>query len=547
MDSPANKSRSPTPHRRARQLWIPISIIAAALGWWLWQASLSRYQTFNHVLVILFTIIGLSVWYLTFGAASGRTRRWIAGTIWLVLLICYLLFQPVYNGAMGVVKWKLRFAREADEKLQQIDSSGVADDWQSTPRDYPRFLGTGYWAEVHGVDLESDWEKHPPREVWRREIGGGWSSFAIVGNYAVTQEQRGENELVTCYRVDTGDPVWTHSDKARFDPADFQGSLGDIGPRATPTIVGERIFTQGGTGIVNCLNARTGKVLWQHDTAEEFNSPVTTWGKSGSPLVVDDMVVISVGVRTAAEAASPGSGESECSLVAFDVATGEVRWAAGISPAAYSSPLIADLAGEQQIVIVNQSWVTAHRANDGKVLWEHPWSDENDGNASVSQAIPLDGDRLFLSKGYGIGASLLKIQRDSAGRLTPEPIWEPAIKRVMKTKMSNVVMRDGFVYGLDDVLLSCIELETGKLRWKKRRDPEFGYGQIMLVGDVVLVLSETGELVLVEASPDEYRELASLQVLDEANVTWNNPAFSPPYLLVRNAREAACYELRLKQ
>jgi outer membrane protein assembly factor BamB len=120
------------------------------------------------------------------------------------------------------------------------------------------------------------------------------------------------------------------------------------------------------------------------------------------------------------------------------------------------------------------------------------------------------------------------------------------IKRVMKTKFSNVVVRDGFVYGLDDVLLSCIELESGKLQWKKRRDPEFGYGQIMLIGDVILVLTETGELVLAEASPNAYRELASFEALDPNNVTWNNPAFAPPYLVVRNAREAVCYELALK-
>jgi outer membrane protein assembly factor BamB len=259
------------------------------------------------------------------------------------------------------------------------------------------------------------------------------------------------------------------------------------------------------------------------------------------------MVVISVGARPAAEAASPRSGDSDCSLVAFDVESGDVRWAAGTRPAAYSSPIVADLAGERQIIIVNQSWVTAHRASDGKVLWEHPWVDEHDTNASISQPVPLGGDRMFLSKGYGTGASLLKIQRDSSGQFSAEPIWKPAIKRVMKTKFSNVVVHDGYVYGLDDVLLSCIELETGKLRWKKRRTPEFGYGQIMLVGDVILVLSETGELVLAEASPEEYRELASLQALDEANVTWNNPAFAPPYLLIRNSREAACYELPVKQ
>ncbi|MCI0332171.1 MAG: PQQ-like beta-propeller repeat protein [Planctomycetes bacterium] len=525
-------------------------LVAAALGWWLWQASLSRYQTLNHLLVILITVIGLSAWYLACGAASLRMRRRIVGTVCLALLACGVVFQPVYNGAMGVFKWKLRFAREADERLEQIESTGVADNWQTTPRDYPRFLGNGYWAEMHGARLQTDWQTHSPRELWRREIGGGWSSFAIVGNYAVTQEQRGEHELVTCYRLETGQPVWTHSDKARFDPADFQGSLGDIGPRATPTIVGERIFTQGGTGIVNCLDARTGNVIWSRDTAKEFGVPVTTWGKSGSPLVVDDTVIISVGALDGEAAAAAGddvhSIGRDCSLVAFDVESGDVRWAAGTRPAAYSSPLLADLGGERQIIIVNQSWVTAHRASDGEVLWEHPWSNENDRDASVSQPIPLNGDRLFLSKGYGTGASLLAIRRDVAGRLSPQPVWKPAIRPVMKTKFSNVVMRDGFVYGLDNVMLSCIELETGKLRWKKRRSPEFGYGQIMLIGDAILVLSETGELVLVEASPDAYRELASLQALDAENVTWNNPAFAPPYLVVRNAREAACYELPLR-
>jgi outer membrane protein assembly factor BamB len=552
MQSADEISMKQAPSTRARYRWFPIAIVAAASGWWLWQASLSRYRTFNHLLLVLFTIACLSGWYLLCGAASRRTRLWAVGVLWGLLIIGYFVFQPVYNGAMGVVKWKLRYAREADEILEQIDPAAVADDWQTSPRDYPRLLGNGYWAEVQGVALETDWQTHPPRELWRRAIGGGWSSFAIVGNYAITQEQRGENELVTCYRVDTGEPVWMHADTARFDPADFQGGLGDIGPRATPTIVGERIYTQGGTGIVNCLDARTGNGIWSHDTAQEFGVPVTTWGKSGSPLVVDDMVIISVGAHTTGEAASAAEFSASrsppnCSLVAFDLDTGDVRWSAGTRPAAYSSPIVAELAGERQVIIVNQSWITAHRASDGEVLWEHPWGSETDTTASASQPIPLDHDRLFLSKGYGVGASLLKIQRDASGRHTADPVWDPPIKRVMKTKFSNVVLRDGFVYGLDDIVLSCIELETGKLRWKKRRTPEFGYGQIMLIGDEILVLSETGELVLVEASPDKYRELASLQALSAENVTWNNPAFAPPYLLVRNAREAACLELPLKK
>jgi outer membrane protein assembly factor BamB len=227
------------------------------------------------------------------------------------------------------------------------------------------------------------------------------------------------------------------------------------------------------------------------------------------------------------------------------VDTGDVRWAAGTRKASYASPVIAELAGERQIIVVNEGWVTGHRARDGTVLWEHPWANEDDDSASAAQPVPVGNNRLLLTKGYGVGASLLAIER-AEDKFVVKPLWKPPIQRVMKTKFSNVVLRNGFVYGLDDVLLECIELETGKVRWKKRRSPEFGHGQIMLIGGVLLVLSESGELALVAASPDEYRELASLQALDEANVTWNNPAFAPPYLLVRNNREAACYRLPLK-
>jgi outer membrane protein assembly factor BamB len=518
--------------------------VVAAVAWWLWQRTYAHYQRLDHVLVIFATIIGIAAWYLRCGGASWRVRRNVVALVAAAIGGWFLVFRPVFNGDMGVYDWKLRFARDADRGLQKIASAGVANDWQTTPRDYPGFLGGRYWAEVPNVELATDWEAHPPKEIWRREIGGGWSSFAIVGDYAVTQEQRGESELVTCYRLKSGEPVWTHSDTARFDPANFQGSLGGIGPRATPTIVGDRIFTQGGTGIVNCLNARTGEEIWSHDTADEFGAPVTVWGKSGSPLVVDDMVVISVGAPP--EAAAEDS-KYNSSLVAFDASTGDVRWTAGRRAAAYASPVLANLAGEQQIIVINESWVTSHRASDGKILWERPWEHESDNNASCPQPVPLDGDRLFLSKGYGVGSSLLALRRDESGAIASEPLWSPPIKKVMKTKFSNVVMRDGYVYGLDGVLLECIELETGKLHWKKRRNPEFGHGQIMLVGDTILVLSETGELALVEATPEEYRELANTQALDDANVTWNNPAFSSPYLLVRNAHEAVCYELPLKK
>ena len=544
-------SEIPKPPALARHKWFPFLVLAAAAAWYLRQVSIAQYRTLFHFLVALVCVALISLWYVRCGAAPKRTRQILVGTLWLGMVGFIALFRPVYNGDMGIFSWRPRFGRDADERLNPIDGVGEAIDWKPTSRDYPRFLGNGYWAEVEGVTLETDWHSNPPVEIWRREIGAGWSAFSVVGNYAVTQEQRGERELVTCYHVETGEPVWVHGDAARFDPAGVADSLGGVGPRATPTIHGERIFTQGATGIVNCLDARTGNVIWSHDTVKEFGATVALWGKSGSPLVVDDMLIVSVGApfgeaASASEAAAARNEQYNNSLVAFDLETGDVRWAAGARKAAYASPVVADLAGERQIVMVNESYVTAHRASDGEVLWEHPWGSANDTTGSASQPIPLAGDRLFLSKGYGVGSSLLAIRRDTAVKFSVEPLWRPAIKRVMKTKFCNVVVRDGYAYGLDDVLLECIELESGNVKWKKRRTPVFGHGQIMLIGEVILVLSETGELALVAARPDNYEELASMQVLDDAHVTWNNPAFAPPYLLVRNAREAACYRLPLK-
>jgi outer membrane protein assembly factor BamB len=201
-----------------RYKWFPVVVLAAVIAWWLWRASYAQYQTLLHVLMLLVGVISIAAWFLLFGGGSTRLRRRIIGGLALAIVAFFLAFSPVNNGDMGVYRWRLRFASNADQQLQQLGSGREANDWHTTPSDYPRFLGNGYWAEVKGVELETDWQAHPPQELWRREIGAGWSAFAIVGDYAVTQEQRGENELVTCYRVQTGEPIWTHADATRFDP-----------------------------------------------------------------------------------------------------------------------------------------------------------------------------------------------------------------------------------------------------------------------------------------------------------------------------------------
>ena len=526
---------------KPRWRWFPLVwITLLVVGCVIYQMG-GATQDFKYMAVnaaVILGLLGVTIWTL---CCSGLpwNWRWTLGLIpWLIIGLLLAVFEPITNGDVGVVGWRYRFQPATDERLNVPQAESGIDDWQTTPNDYPRFLGNGYWAEVDNVRLETDWQTHPPKLRWRTKIGAGWSAFAVVGNYAITQEQRGENEMVVCYRVDTdlpeGEIVWNHADPVRFDPSG-KGAFGYMGPRATPTIHEGRVFTIGATGLLNCLDARTGQSLWAHDTLAENDADLVTWGKSNSPLVVGDRVVVSVG------------GTGDRSLVAYDIESGDVAWAAGTRRSSYASPVLADLAGEPQILSVNEGFVTAHRVSDGHVLWEHPWEGNSDSDATCSQPVPLDGDRVFLSKGYGVGSSLLQIERDADGRFHAKPLWSPPVKPVMKTKFGNVLIRDGYVYGQDGVLLQCIELATGKSEWKNRRRPGFGHGQIMLVGDVILILTEQGEVVLAEASPERYTELASMQVFDKDQITWNNPALSGRFLLVRNAEWAACYELPLAE
>ena len=537
-DAPTSDELSGAATRRARSRlrWFPLAwpALLAGICVVVWQSGADRGVLSTVVYLALgFTLVGEAFWLLRRSTFGTRLRWTLAGLVVApILLVAAVTLQLapvqfVFDGDMALVGWRWR-GGEFSQTPESADRRAIQ--WKESPTDYPRFLGNGPWAEVHDLDLETDWETHPPRLLWKQAIGAGWSGFAIVGDYAVTQEQRGPQELVVCYELRTGKIAWTHADDVRWDPSG-SGALGGVGPRATPTIHEGKVFTQGATGIVNCIDARMGDLLWSHDTLVEHAAENIMWGKAGSPLIVDDRVVVSVG------------GGKDASLIAYDIATGEQAWSAGDRRSSYASPVLADLAGIRQIVVVNEDAVTGHRADDGEVLWEHPWLGSSDTNSSNSQPVPVGDDRVFLSKGYGEGAELIEIAPGDDGKFATSSLWKN--KSVMRTKMGNVVVRDGYVYGLNEGILQCIDLETGRSKWKKRRTPKFGHGQIMLVGDVILALTEPGEVVLVEASPKKYRELASMPAIE--GITWNNPALAGPFLLVRNAEEAACFELPLRE
>jgi outer membrane protein assembly factor BamB len=381
--------------------------------------------------------------------------------------------------------------------------------------DFPQFLGPRRDGTVSGVRLARDWNSRGPRRVWRQRIGEGWSGFALVGDLAITQEQRGGEEHVVAYDLATGQVRWTHTDNARYATV-----IGGIGPRATPTVADGRVFTMGATGIVNGLELASGRRLWTHQAVEENGATAPQWGKACSPLVVGNRVVVSAG------------GPEGRSLVAYDATTGEPAWRAGSDPSSYSSPVLMELAGKPQIVILNLGSLTGHDPETGTVLWQQPWPPGQDSVMTLAQ---LTSHRLLASAGYGVGSKLYEVQASDDGGMKASLVWESPR---LKSKFANVVVHDGYVYGLDDGVMTCLDPAGGERKWKGGR---YGHGQILLVEELLLVQTEEGEIVLLEPSPEAPRELARFAALE--GKTWNPPALAGTLLAVRNDREAAVYEL----
>jgi outer membrane protein assembly factor BamB len=399
------------------------------------------------------------------------------------------------------------------------------------PDDWPEFDGRRRDGQAAAVRIRTDWDQRPPRQLWKHPVGAAWSAFAVVGNLAFTQEQRGTEEAVVCYDAQNGKQVWVHLDpNQRYDL-----TMAGIGPRATPTVYDSRVYTFGATGILNCLAARSGALLWSKKTLEDAGVAPLQFGLSGSPLVYDNLVVVNPGGPRQTIDATATSGRA---VIAYDRLTGKEIWAAGDYQAAYASPMLATLGGVRQVVIFDGLGAAGHEAKTGKELWRTTqWTNEFHNNcAQPIVGKPAGGDgALFLSSGYGAGSILFDVKKSGDGWNVSER-WQAPNK--FKLKFNSGVARDGVVYGLDEGILACFDLSTGRQRWKRGH---YGYGQILSFDNVLLVLSEEGDAVLVDISPAKAQELCRFHAIE--GKTWNHPAYSNGRLFVRNAEEAACYDL----
>ncbi|MFN0121239.1 MAG: PQQ-binding-like beta-propeller repeat protein [Blastocatellia bacterium] len=383
------------------------------------------------------------------------------------------------------------------------------------PAEWPGFRGPGRDSVIRGVQIKTDWAAAPPVELWRRPVGPGWSSFAVRGDLFYTQEQRGEEEIVACHKLSTGEPVWRHKDAVRF-----WESNGGAGPRGTPAISGDRVYAFGATGMLNALDADSGKVIWSRNVATDTGRKVPDWGFASSPLVMNDIVVV----------AAAGT------LAAYDIAAGKLRWKGPSYGGSYSSPHQVTIGGVPQILLLGGPGAISVAPADGAVLWEHKW----EPGAIVQPALTSDGDILVnaLAMSGGLATRRLHVSRGSGG-------WDVAERWTsngLKPYFNDFVVHKGHAYGFDGNILACINLEDGKRAWKGGR---YGNGQLVLLPDqdLLLVLSEEGELALVSATTDKYTELAKFTALE--GKTWNHPVLIGERLLVRNGEQMAAFRLSL--
>ncbi len=457
------------------------------------------------------TYLALLIWWLAFSRASRRAKLIGLG----VALLPAALFR--HRGMSGdfIPIFEFRFAKNA---APPATGTSLVND--TTARaDFPQLLGPNRDGRIAGPALDPDWNAHPPQLIWKRAVGAAWCGFAIAGNRAITMEQDGEDECVTCYELTTGKPLWRSA-----SPAHFNSGIAGEGPRATPTIAGGSIFTLGANGTLRCLDLTTGKMRWQADIVAVSGAKIPDWGFASSPLAVGENVLVSAG------------GANGKSLLAYNQSSGQLAWSAGNHPANYSSPFLRTLAGREQVLMFNSAAITAHDPATGAVLWEHAWGI---GMPHVAAPIITGGDRVFFSSGYGVGSALLAIAPGADGTFTATELWK-TIR--FQAKFSNPVERDGYVYGVSDGIFACLDLRDGAVKWKAGR---YGHGQCLLIGEHLLQITEApGDLVLLRPTPEAANELARIHIFDSK--TWNPPALSGDLLLLRNDTEAACLRLPLR-
>ncbi len=485
-------------------LWLSLPIGILLLGvWWVFFSGI-RWRYRFGVLVLLLPI-GPALWFSTVRSVELTT---VGG-----------LMLPVLHFA-----WEPTTLQQFDDYQKQAKSDGLPPvNLTIGPDDFPRFRGVKADGIIAHLKLQTDWAKYPPQELWRHPVVGGYSGVAVAGNVVVTMEQRGHQEVVVCYDRATGRQRWNFA----YD-AYHKDVMGD-GPRSTPTIHDGLIFTLGATGYLMCFDGE-GKQKWATNILRDCRAKNIQWGLTGSPLIVNDLVVAHAGIDP--------DNRFDAALVAYEYKTGVKRWARGNRRAGYSSPQLAKLGGMWQILLFDGEALAGIDPLDGRELWMFPWA--TDMQQNMSQPVVIGDDRVFISSEVKNGCALLRVTapRKDAKDWSVTPVWRKEKK--LAARFSNPVTDGTHIFGLHNVrgFLMCLDAKDGSVKWEGE---EYGPGQMLLVDDVLLIVSDQGEVSLVQTDSAAANVLARYRAF--AGKTWNTPAIAGDHLFIRNQFEIACFKL----
>ena len=393
---------------------------------------------------------------------------------------------------------------------------------QGTVTDWPQFLGPDRNGVYRGPALAETWPPSGPRVVWQKQVGQGFSGPVVAQGRVILFHRVSNREVVEALDARTGAPQWQYS-----YPTSYRDDFGfDEGPRAVPVVANGVVYTFGAEGQLHAISLEKGTRIWSEDTMRLFGVAKGFFGAGGSPLVEDGKVIANIGGR--------GAG-----IVAFDARTGKVLWKATDDEASYSSGVNATIGGRRSSIFLTRTGLAGLDPATGQVQFQRRWRSRQ--AASVNAATPLViGDLIFVSAEYGPGAAVLRV--DGA---TLTDLW--ASDDVLSNHYSTSVYRDGYLFGFHgrqefNPSLRAVELRTGKVRWSQDK---FQAGSVMLAGDRLLIMRETGELILAAASPDAFRPLARAQILPATVRAF--PALAGGLLYVRNEKTLVCLDLRREE
>lgn len=518
--------------------WLFPIVLAVLCVAWVLYAKLSDRFTPAVANVYMMSALGTTVWTIAGWTAifAPWPNRWRRLPL-IMLVFGTVLFFGVFRlrGFDGDLwpKFAWRWWSDAPTQFAEVDtpSEEQLDDLTAKPAAVPGFLGPDRTGHYTVPPLQTDWTSEPPRKLWERDVGAAWSSFAVQENRVVTQEQRDLEELVTCYDLETGQPLWEFSYEGGFSSL-----IAGAGPRATPAIHGHSLVAVGSQGDVHCLDVRTGELLWKANCLEDTDGAVPYYGYSASPLVVNDLVVLAGG------GPHPDGQSAAQNLIAYRIADGSIAWRGYGDACSYSSPVLMELVGHEQIVVLNETSCSGHEPATGDQLWSTPWPGTNAGAGNIAQPVKLADNQFLLSKGYGVGCAAYEVKFNGQDW----SIREVYRSRHMKTKFTSAVLIDDTLYGLDEGILMAVDAADGRKLWK---DGRYGHGQVIALhedggGDYLLVQAEQGYVALLNVNRQGLTEVARLPALQDT--TWNYPVVVENRLLVRNAEQVQCYALPTK-